>query len=54
MSYTTLEDDLVKRLISESHEIVFNKLTKKVKNNMIKEELRTGIGILGNRNALKL
>jgi predicted DNA-binding protein (MmcQ/YjbR family) len=27
----TLEDDLIKRLISESYDIVFNKLTKKVK-----------------------
>lgn len=27
----TLEDDLVKRLISESYDIVFNKLTQKVK-----------------------
>lgn len=27
----TLEDDLVKRLISESYDIVFNKLTKKIR-----------------------
>jgi predicted DNA-binding protein (MmcQ/YjbR family) len=31
----TLEDDLVKRLIGESYDIVFNKLTKKVKESII-------------------
>lgn len=31
----TLEDDLVKRLISESYEIVFNKLTKKLRESIV-------------------
>ncbi len=31
----TLEDDLIKRLISESYDIVFNKLTKKVKESIM-------------------